>query len=105
MRALSQSLPRCIDSKRHPMHENHPTAAPRRQWRFETRRCASSGREVDWRKGESMRLLLATLPILATITEGFGQSLPVTSIASQPFSADEVIIENPKPNVHNVLPM
>jgi hypothetical protein len=52
-----------------------------------------------------MRLLLATLPILAMITEGFGQSLPVTSIASQPFSADEVIIENPKPNVHNVLPM
>src|ERR1035437_8180100 len=52
-----------------------------------------------------MRLLLATLPILATITEGFGQSLPVTSIASQPFSADEVIIENPKPNVRNMLPM
>jgi hypothetical protein len=52
-----------------------------------------------------MRFWLATLPILASITEGFGQSLPVTSITGQPFSADEVITENPKPNVHNVLPM
>jgi hypothetical protein len=52
-----------------------------------------------------MRFLLSTLPILALITEGFGQSLSVASIAGQPFSADEVIVENPKPNVHNVLPM
>jgi hypothetical protein len=52
-----------------------------------------------------MRFLLATLPIIALITEGFGQSLPVTSIAGQPFSADEAIVENPKPNVRNVLPM
>lgn len=51
-----------------------------------------------------MRFLLVTLPILL-IADGFGQSLPVTPIAGQPFSADEVIIENPKPNVHNVLPM
>jgi hypothetical protein len=45
------------------------------------------------------------LPIFTLITEGFGQSVPVPSIAGQPFSADEVIVENPKPNVHNVLPM
>jgi hypothetical protein len=51
-----------------------------------------------------MRFLLAALPILALITEGFGQ-VPVLSIAGQPFSADVVIIENPKPNVRNVLPM
>jgi hypothetical protein len=51
-----------------------------------------------------MQFLLATLPILVLITEGFGQLLP-TSIAGQPFSADEVIIRNPEPNAHNVLPM
>lgn len=52
-----------------------------------------------------MRLLLVTLPTLALITQGFGQSLPVISIVGQPLSAEEVIVENPKPNVRNVLPM
>jgi hypothetical protein len=53
-----------------------------------------------------MRFLLAALPILALVTEGFGQTLPVTSIVTgRPFSADKVIIENPKPNVRNVRPM
>ena len=44
------------------------------------------------------------MPIFGLIGAGFGQSVPVSSIASQPFSADEVIVQNPKSNVHNVLP-
>lgn len=52
-----------------------------------------------------MRFPLVTWLILVLIAGGFGQSLPLISFAGQPFSADEVIIENPKPNVHNVLPM
>jgi hypothetical protein len=51
-----------------------------------------------------MRNALGIASILAFITEGFGQILPVAPIAGQPFSADEVITENPRPNVHNVLP-
>jgi hypothetical protein len=51
-----------------------------------------------------MRFLLATSSVLALASLGFGQ-VPVVFIAGQPFSADEVIIQNPKPNVHNVLPM
>jgi hypothetical protein len=51
-----------------------------------------------------MRFLLATFSVLALASLGFGQ-VPVVSIAGQPFSADEVIIQNPKPNVRNVLPM
>ena len=51
-----------------------------------------------------MRFHLATLSILALASGGYGQ-VPVVSITGQPFSADEVIIQNPKPNVHNVLPM
>jgi hypothetical protein len=51
-----------------------------------------------------MRFLLMTFSVLALASRGFGQ-VPVVSIAGQPFSADEVIIQNPKPNVHNVLPM
>jgi hypothetical protein len=34
----------------------------------------------------------------------FGQSLPVISVAGRPFSADEVIVQEPAPNVQNVLP-
>jgi hypothetical protein len=54
-----------------------------------------------------MRFLSATLRVLAVVTGacGIGQTVPITSIAGQPFSADEVIIENVKPNVHNVIPM
>src|SRR5437879_4476494 len=52
-----------------------------------------------------MRFWLAILPILGSITGGFAQSVPLISIAGRPFSADEVIIQNPKPNVYNVLPM
>jgi hypothetical protein len=48
--------------------------------------------------------LLVTFSILALASGGFGQ-VPLVSVAGQPFSADEVIIQNPKPNVHNVLPM
>ena len=51
-----------------------------------------------------MRSPLAIMPILTLITEGFGQ-VPLVSIAGQPFSADAVIIRNPKPNVRNVIPM
>jgi len=53
----------------------------------------------------SVRVSLVILPIFALAMLGRGQSLPVVSIAAQPFSADEVIVQNPKPNVHNVLPM
>jgi hypothetical protein len=42
------------------------------------------------------------LAFLAPIV--FGQSLPVVSVAGGPFSADEVIVQEPAPNVHNVLP-
>jgi len=45
------------------------------------------------------------LPIFALTMEGHGQSLPVVAVAGRPFSAEEVIVQNPKPNVHNVLPM
>ena len=51
-----------------------------------------------------MRFPLVTFSFLALASLAFGQ-IPVVSIAGQPFSADEVIVENPKPNVHNVLPM
>src|SRR5882757_273714 len=51
-----------------------------------------------------MRFLSVTFPVLALASLGFGQA-PVVSIAGQPFSADEVMIQNPKPNVLNVLPM
>src|SRR5580698_4439381 len=52
-----------------------------------------------------MRLLLATLLMLAWPPGGFGQFLPIVSITGQPFSADEVIVEAPNANVRNVLPM
>jgi hypothetical protein len=55
-------------------------------------------------KEESVRFPLAVLPIIVFTTQGFGQSVPVPSIVGQPFSADQVIVENPRPNVHNVLP-
>jgi hypothetical protein len=51
-----------------------------------------------------MRRLLVRLSIFALASEGFGQ-VPVVSVAGQPFSADEVIIQNPDPNMRNVLPM
>lgn len=51
-----------------------------------------------------MRFLLVTLSLLALASPGVGQ-VPVISIAGHPFSADEVIIRNPGPNVHNMLPM
>ena len=51
-----------------------------------------------------MRFLMVTFPVLALASLGLGQ-VPIVSIAGQPFSADEAIIENPKPNVRNVLPM
>jgi hypothetical protein len=38
-------------------------------------------------------------------TEYSGQHLPFPQVSGAPFSADEVQIENPHPNVHNVLPM
>ena len=50
-----------------------------------------------------MRFSLAALLVLGLTTEIFGQ-LPVVPVAGQPFSADEVIVENPKPNVPNELP-
>src|SRR5215471_7444916 len=53
----------------------------------------------------SVRVSLVILPIFALAMLGRGQSLPVVSIAAQPFSADEVIVQDPKPNVHNVLAM
>lgn len=51
-----------------------------------------------------MRRLLVTFSIFALASAGFSQ-VPVVSVAGQPFSADEVIIQNPKPNMCNVLPM
>jgi hypothetical protein len=50
-----------------------------------------------------MRRLLVTFSILALASGGFGQ-VPLVSVAGQPFSADEVIIQNFKPNVHSVSP-
>jgi hypothetical protein len=49
-----------------------------------------------------MRSLI--LPVMLFATGAFGQTVPVPSIAGQPFSADQVILENPAPNVRNVLP-
>jgi hypothetical protein len=51
-----------------------------------------------------MRFLLVTFSVLTLASLGCGQ-VPVVMIADRPFSGDEVIIQNPKPNVHNVLPM
>ncbi len=55
------------------------------------------GSSVAW-------LLVVTFSVLALASGGFCQ-VPLVSVAGQPFSADEVIIQNPKPNVHNMLPM
>ena len=48
-----------------------------------------------------MRLSLA----LVFTTLAFGQFVPVPSLPGHPFSAEQVNVENPRPNVHNVLPL
>jgi hypothetical protein len=50
-----------------------------------------------------MRIALALAAF--GLVKVWGQSLPVISISGQPFSADEVTIENARPNVHGVVPM
>jgi hypothetical protein len=52
-----------------------------------------------------MRFTLVALLGFALSLGIFGQTVPLVSLASQPFSADEVIERNPAPNVRNVLPM
>jgi hypothetical protein len=50
-----------------------------------------------------MRRLLVTISVLALASGGFGQT-PLVSVSGQPFSADEVIIQNFPPNVHSPSP-
>ena len=50
-----------------------------------------------------MRRSLVTFSVLALASGGFCQ-VPLVSVAGQPFSADEVIIQNFKPSVHSVSP-
>ena len=64
----------------------------------------SVGREVNLWNGQPNTVSVSDSPIFPLITEGFGQVV-VISVAGQPFSADAVIIQNPKPNVRNVIPM
>jgi hypothetical protein len=42
---------------------------------------------------------------LMTFSYASGQFLPVPQVSGAPFSADEIQLENPSPNVQNVLPM
>jgi len=51
-----------------------------------------------------MRLNLLYL-CLITFSYASGQFLPVPQVSGAPFSADEIQLENPSPNVRNVLPM
>jgi len=52
-----------------------------------------------------VRFSFVALLVVWFVAEVSGQPLPVASIAGQPFSADEVNIENPTPNVRGVLRM
>lgn len=52
-----------------------------------------------------MRFALAALVSFGLIPTISGQTVPVGSVTGQPFSADEVTIRIPAPNVRNVLPM
>jgi hypothetical protein len=52
-----------------------------------------------------MRISLFTYLCLITFSNASGQFLPVPPVSGAPFSADEIQLENPSPNVHNVLPM
>ena len=51
-----------------------------------------------------MRFPFATLLVLGLTTGVYGQ-VPVITVAGKPFSADEVIVENPRPNVQGVIPI
>jgi hypothetical protein len=50
-----------------------------------------------------MGRFLVTSSVLALASGGYGQ-VPLVSVAGQPFSADVVIIQNFKPNVHSASP-
>jgi hypothetical protein len=52
-----------------------------------------------------MQNSVAALLVFGLFANASGQELPVASITGQPFSADEVIVENARPNVRNVVPM
>ena len=52
-----------------------------------------------------MRISLFICLCLMTFSYASGQSLPVPHVSGAPFSADEVHLENPSPNVRNVIPM
>jgi hypothetical protein len=52
-----------------------------------------------------MRLAFVALLGPGLIAGAFAQSLPVASITGQPFSADEVIVENASPLVRGVVPI
>jgi hypothetical protein len=51
-----------------------------------------------------MRLPLIVLLSLGVIEGTFGQQIPVPIVSGHPFSADEVDIERPSPNVQNMPP-
>lgn len=52
-----------------------------------------------------MRTLVLAYLCLITFGDASGQVLTVSHVSDAPFSADEVVFENPRPNVRNVLPM
>jgi hypothetical protein len=52
-----------------------------------------------------MRTVLAAGAILMICPFLYGQSLPVVQVKGAPFSANEVELQNAKPNVRNVIPM
>jgi hypothetical protein len=89
-----KSIQRLIATQRHPMHENHAISDARLGGI--SHRGPSlyiAGRQSNLAE-ESVRFSLV-MPIFGLIGARFGQSVPVSSIASQPFSADEVIVQNP----------
>jgi hypothetical protein len=52
-----------------------------------------------------MRTGFLTYLCLITVPYASGQFLPVPQVSGAPFSVDEIQLENPSPNVRNVLPM